>query len=145
MMRSISFLSSALFLSAVLAAAQGPGRQGMMMPRYDPATEAHFKGTVEAVKPVHHGGGMTGTHLMVKIGDESKEVMLGPADFVSGKGFAFAAGDTIELTGSKATMGGTEYIVAREVVKDGKTLTLRNKDGVPEWAGMRMGRGRADK
>lgn len=32
-------------------------------------------------------------------------------------------------------MRGTEYVIAREVVKDGKTLILRDKSGAPQWAG----------
>ena len=76
-----------------------------------------------------------GTHLTVKAGDETREVMLGPANFITGKGFAFAKGDSIEVTGSKITMGAMEFVIAREVVKDGKTLTLRDKTGTPQWAG----------
>lgn len=90
-------------------------------------------------------GGMMGTHLTVKTGDETRNVMLGPASFIADKGFAFARGDTVEITGSKVTMGGAEYIVARQIVKDGKTLTLRDKTGTPAWAsgGRMMGRGGA--
>lgn len=131
--------AQAMLLAAVLAAAQSPTPQNMMR-MYDPATETNVKASVEEVKQIQHGRGMTGTHLMVKTGDETKEVMLGPSNFVTSKGFTFAKGDSIELTGSKVTMGGADYIVAREVVKDGKTLTLRDKNGVPEWAGMRMGK-----
>ena len=32
-------------------------------------------------------------------------------------------------------MGGNQYLVAREVIKDGKTLTLRDKAGKPQWSG----------
>lgn len=134
----ISVAAGAILLTAVLAAAQAPTPQSMMR-MYDPATETSIKGTIEEVKLIQHGRMMNGTHLMVKTGDATMQVMLGPSAFVSDKGFTFAKGDAIELTGSKVSMGGTEYIIAREVVKDGKTLTLRNKSGVPEWSGMRMG------
>ncbi|HVY94413.1 MAG TPA: hypothetical protein VHA14_16745, partial [Bryobacteraceae bacterium] len=56
-------------------------------------------------------------------------------------GFKFAKGDSVEITGSKVTMNGEEWIIAREVTKDGKTLTLRDKDGNPKWSGGMMGRG----
>ncbi len=62
------------------------------------------------------------------------------AAFVSDKGFSFAKGDAVEVTGSKVTLTGKEYVIAREVVKDGKTLTLRDKNGIPEWAGQGKGR-----
>ena len=109
---------------------------------YDPATEITLKGTIEVVTD-NSRGRMMGTHLKVKAGEETREVMLGPSSFTAGKGFSFAKGDAIEVTGSKVTMGGTEYIIAREVVKDGKTLTLRDRSGTPQWAGTGMGRRRA--
>jgi hypothetical protein len=86
---------------------------------------------------------MMGTHLTVKAGDETREIALGPSKFIAGKGFSFSKGDSVEVTGSKVTMGGTGYVIAREVIKDGKTLTLRDKSGTPQWAGSGMGHMRA--
>lgn len=140
---SVSLAAGALLLSAVLASAQGP-HAGKNMRMYDPATEITLKGTVEAVNQQTRGQ-MMGTHLTIKAGDETREVMLGPATFITGKGFAFAKGDSVEVTGSKITMGAMEFLIAREVVKDGKTLTLRDKTGTPEWAGTgRRGRRRTN-
>lgn len=136
---SVSLAAGVFLLSAVLASAQGPRARNMRM--YDPATEITLKGTVEAVNQQARGQ-MMGTHLTIKAGDETREVMLGPANFITGKGFAFAKGDAVEVTGSKITMGAMEFVIAREVVKDGKTLTLRDKTGTPEWAGSGMGRRR---
>ncbi len=138
MTKTILQTAQAILLTAVFAAAQNPAPQ-IMMHMYDPATETTLKGTVEDVKLIQHGR-MTGMHLVVKSGEETKEVMLGPSKFVNSKGFAFAKGDAIELVGSKAAMEGTEYILAREVIKDGKTLTLRDKKGIPEWAGRNRGK-----
>jgi hypothetical protein len=101
-----------------------------------------LKETVESVTQATRGQ-MIGTHLTMKVGEETREVMLGPSQFIASKEFSFAKGDSIEVTGSKVTMGGAEYFIAREVVKDGKTLTLRDKSGTPQWAGRGMGRGRA--
>jgi hypothetical protein len=74
---------------------------------------------------------------MVKTEAETMDVRLGPASFVSGKGFTFAKGDAVEITGSKVSMDGKDAVIAREVVKDGKTLTLRDKMGRPMWSGGR--------
>jgi hypothetical protein len=135
-------ICAVLLLSAVVASAQGPkGHRSTRM--YDPATETTFKATVEAVKQPTRGQ-MMGTHLTVKAGEENRDVMLGPATFLTEKGFTFAKGDSIEVTGSQVTMGRTAHVIAREVVKDGKTLTLRDKSGTPQWAGGGMGRGHAD-
>ena len=139
-----SGLAAGAFLLTAALAAQGPSPRMMerMGRMYNPSTETNIKGTVEEVKTIQHGRMMTGTHLIVKTGDATQEVMLGPSNFVSSKGFTFAKGDSVELIGSKVTMTGQDYIIAREITKDGKTLTLRDKNGVPEWAGMGRGMGR---
>ena len=115
---------------------------------YNVGSETTVKGTVESVDQgaqgmmMRMGMGM-GTHLTVKTAEGETQAMLGPSNFISGKGFTFAKGDEIGVTGSKVTMAGTEYLIAREVVKDGKTLTLRDKAGRPEWSGGKAGGGRA--
>ena len=137
----IGLAAGTILLGGLLAPAQGP-HSGKSMRMYDPATETTFQGTVDSVTQGARGQ-MMGTHLAVKSGDETRDVMLGPTAFIASKGFSFAKGDAVEVTGSKVTMGGTDYIIAREVLKDGKTLTLRDKSGAPQWAGRGMGRGRA--
>lgn len=131
---SMNLAVGAMILSVSLVSAQTPkaGQAGRM---YDPATETNLKGTVEAVTQEMRGRMMMGTHLTVKAGDTTHEVALGPSKFIQDKNFSFAKGDSIEVTGSKVTMGGKEYVIAREVIKDGKTLTLRDKSGTPQWAG----------
>lgn len=138
---SVSLAAGALLLSAAVASAQGPNAHKNMR-MYDPATETSLKGNVEAVTQQARGQ-MMGTHLTIKTAEETREVMLGPAQFITSKGFAFVKGDAIEVIGSRITMGAMEFVIAREVVKDGKTLTLRDKTGTPQWAGNGMGRKRA--
>ena len=132
-------LSAGLMLLAVVglpfAHAQrgpGPGPQGRM---YDPATETTIKGTVEEVRTVSGRHGWNGIHLMLKAEKKTLDVHLGPESFLKEKGFAFAKGDHVEVVGSKVSYGGGETIIAREVKKDGKTLVLRNAQGIPEWSG----------
>ncbi len=124
------------FLVALSASAQGPGNRSRL---YNPATETTIKGNVDQVTQPSRGQ-MSGTHLFVKTDAMTVEVALGPSFFISEKGFSFAKGDAVEVTGSKVTLSGKEYVIAREVVKDGKTLTLRDKNGIPEWAGQGKGR-----
>jgi len=38
-------------------------------------------------------------------------------------------------------MNSIAYIIAREVVRNGKSLTLRDKGGKPQWSGKGMGMG----
>lgn len=114
-------------------AQQGPGRSQRTR-MYNPATETTVKGTVEEVKTITGHRGWNGTHLMLKTEDKSIEVHLGPEAYLKKKGFSFAKGDQIEVTGSKAEFGGSEVIVAREVKKGSETLVLRNEQGVPKWS-----------
>jgi hypothetical protein len=110
------------------------------MPRYDTATETTYKGTVEEIRQ-HDRAGMagTGTHLIVKSDDKTLDVHLGPTDFLAAQQMSFAKGDQIEVTGSKVKVADAEAIIAREVKKGDKTLTLRDAQGVPKWS---RGRGR---
>ncbi|MDE3195951.1 MAG: DNA-binding protein [Acidobacteriota bacterium] len=135
--RIAMMVAGSLLMAAAGATSQmRGGRMGMGM--YNTATETTIKGTVEEIKNPARGP-MMGEHLVVKTADATLEVALGPAQFIESKGFTFAKGDAVEITGSKVTMGQTEYVIALEVVKDGKTLTLRDKDGSPLWAGKMRG------
>lgn len=104
---------------------------------YNPATETTVKGTVEKVTDVGGRGSWTGLHLTLRTDGPVHEVHLGPSAYVRQKGFHFAAGDQVEVTGSKVNLSGTETIIARDIKKDGKVLTLRDSQGVPEWSGGR--------
>ncbi len=48
-------------------------------------------------------------------------------------GIEFKPQEQIEVTGSKVKQEGADLTLAREVVKNGETLTLRFKDGKPAW------------
>ncbi|HYM11388.1 MAG TPA: hypothetical protein VEU62_11685 [Bryobacterales bacterium] len=102
---------------------------------YDPTTEVTVKGTIDDVQQMAHGRRMMGTHVMLKTDAGTLDVHLGPSSFLSKKGFTLAKGDQIEVTGSKVKYSGADALIAREVKKGDKTLTLRDKNGVPEWAG----------
>jgi hypothetical protein len=113
---------------------QGSGRM------YNPDTETTVKGTVEEVKQVPgRRGASDGTHLILKTDKETLEVHLGPTAFLESQKFTFVKGDQIEVIGSKVKVGGADALLAREVKKGDKTLTLRNAQGVPAWSGGRRG------
>lgn len=107
---------------------------------YNPNTETTVKGTVKDVKTIYYPGGGTqqvrrpwgGIHLELKSESGMFAVDLGPSWFMESKGFKFAKGDQVEVTGSK--LQDRDAIIAREVKKDDKVLTLRNAQGIPEWS-----------
>ena len=123
-------------LIAVPALAQGQRRGGMGMPRYDKTTEQTVSGTVQKVE-AHEGrmGAGTGVHLAFTTGDRVLDVHVGPARWLTEKQYEFTAGDRLTITGSSVKVDGADAFLAREIVKDGKTLVLRNADGVPLWSG----------
>jgi hypothetical protein len=111
---------------AASAAAQAP-------PKYDPATEAKLKGTVQEVKLVPPSGGKPLEYLTLKSGADTVDVLLCPKSFYDDMGASFKAGDEVEITGSKVKQGGNDLILAREVTKGNDVLILRFKDGKPAW------------
>jgi hypothetical protein len=117
----------------------GQGR-AMHMPNYDPSTVTTVNGAVEDVQDGMmnsgqmgqvQGMGQMGLHLILKTDKESLSVLVGPSRFVAGKGFRFAKGDQIQVTGSKVKYKNADALIAREVKKGDKTLTLRNEQGGP--------------
>lgn len=133
----MKFLVPLLFLSACLAYAQVP-RRGT--PRYDSKTVVTVSGAVTKVTQQTGPLGSAGTHLVLKTQDGSVDVHLGPESFISQQGFQFAEGDQIEVTGSKVIYENAPVLIAREVKKDGKVLTLRDEQGYPKWSRARRGR-----
>jgi hypothetical protein len=104
-------------------------------PRYDPKTEVTVKGTVEEVKEYpSRTGWRTGQHVTLKTDNGTLDVHLGPTDYWKKNGFELAKGDSIEVTGSKSRVDDGEVVLAREVKKGEKAVTLRNAQGVPAWS-----------
>src|SRR3974377_602291 len=118
------------FVVALPALAQGPGRQGRAR-HYNPATEVRETGTVQGVREALGYRGGPGTHILLKTDKEDLDVHLGPTAFVTQSGFTFAKGDHIEVLGSRVRVGATDALLARAVQKDGKTLVLRDANGIP--------------
>jgi len=105
------------------------------VPKYDPSTEAVFKGTVVEVRdrqcPV--SGGM-GSHVVLGLQDGSTiEVHLASTTFVKSYDLVFNKGDQIEVTGSKVKFEGVDTIFAREVRRGDDTFVFRDKNGKPVW------------
>lgn len=118
----------------MLFAQMGPGGKGRGARHYDPATVTTVKGTVEEVTQPTGKMGRMGTHLMLKSEQGTFDVHVGPSSYIASQQFTFAKGDTIEVVGSKVKMNGTEALLARQITKEGKMLSLRNEQGFPLWS-----------
>ena len=89
------------------------------------------------MKEVDHAGYRgKGLHVTLKTAEGTFDVHLGPASFVT-KEITAAAGDQLEIVGSKVKSDGAESIIARTVKKGDKTATLRDSRGIPLWSGGR--------
>ena len=125
----------ALVLIITPAAAGQKSGSGVAVPKYDPAAEATFKGTVEEVRdrqcPV--SGGM-GSHLILRLSpSETIEVHLASTKFVKTYDLVFSKGDVVTVIGTKVQFEGVETIFAREVTRGSETFVFRDKDGKPIW------------
>ncbi len=107
-------------------------------PKYDLATEATLKGSIEEIKELTSEKGPS-LHLMVRSGTEVIEVYLCPNAFLKEMEFNFTKGDQITVIGSKVKVDDTEVMLAKEVTRGNDTLTLRDKKGNPAWAPIRKG------
>jgi hypothetical protein len=121
---------AAIALVATSAFSQAP-------PRYDPATETTVKGTVGELKLVSAAGSKPLAYLVMKTGPDKEkdtvQILLCPKSFLDRMGIAFRVDEAIEVRGSKVKQGGADLILAREMVKEGETLTFRFQNGKPAW------------
>jgi hypothetical protein len=109
---------------------------------YDPATEVTVHGVIEEAQSSSYPCWQGGVQVTLRTDKETDYVRVGPTFFLSENGFSLAKGDKLSVTGSKLSFQGSTILIAREISKDGKTLTLRNPQGFPTWAGPGMaGRG----
>ena len=120
---------------AGLALAQVGSRAGQS---YDPDTVATIKGAVEKITEIGDPG-WSSTHLTLRTNGQTYDVRVGPTAYLSDIGVTFSTGEQIEVTGSKLKVGDVNTVVAREITSNGRTLTLRDVQGFPLWAGGRMG------
>lgn len=131
-----SFLPTTFFvaLSAIVAFGQPSQGRGTGAPSYDLKTEITVTGVIQEVKEVPGPGRATGTHLVVKTGDELEDIRVGPTWYLKQQNYAFVKGDQIEVVGSKVKYQGAAAIVARQIKKGDNTWTLRDERGIPLWS-----------
>lgn len=127
-------LPRTLIVAACLALPLGALAQELKTAdRYDRALERTATGIILQVIGATGTDGTVGVHLNVKADDAVLKVHVGPALFVGENNFWFQIDDKIEITGADVTRDGITALWARQIVKDGKTLKLRDDNGAPLW------------
>jgi hypothetical protein len=104
---------------------------------YDLKTVETLSGEIAAVEQFSpgRGGPPQGLRLRVKFPQETLLVILGPIVYVEQQTVKFAAGDKVEVKGSRMTVRGEPLIVAAEVRKGDRVLKMRNANGEALWLG----------
>jgi hypothetical protein len=102
---------------------------------WDASAVTQVQGKVEEVQAVGPAG--HGTHLVLSVGSDRLEVMVGPSGWLSEQGMTIEKGDDLEVKGARLDRRGTTVMVAQELSKGDRTVTLRDADGTPRWAGPR--------
>lgn len=130
---AVALILAMLAIFSPAFASQNSASAGV--PKYNLATEAVFKGTVQEVRdrqcPV--SGGM-GSHVILKLEDGTTiEVHLASTKFVKEYDLTFNVGDQLEVTGSKVVFEGVDTIFAREVKRGNDVYVFRDKAGKPVW------------
>jgi hypothetical protein len=117
---------------------RGSGGWGAGLPYgrlFDPATVQKLQGEVLWVKRLTPEEGMAdGLHLLLKTREEVISVHLGPLWYLERQDFSLAAGDSIEVAGSRVAFEGQPAILAAELKKPDKVLLLREASGFPRWS-----------
>jgi DNA/RNA endonuclease YhcR with UshA esterase domain len=129
------FVALLLILTIAPAAAGQNSEQRVAPPKYDPATEATFEGTVQEVRDREcpMSGGM-GSHLILKLSDgKTIEVHLATTKFVKTYDLVFKQGDKVSVLGTKVQFEGKETIFARQITRGTETTVFRDKAGKPIW------------
>jgi hypothetical protein len=138
---------------------------GAMMPmmggwhHYSPYGQLYFQGkeiTLEGeilrigpVTPMPQM--MQGIELQLKTEQGQTAIHLGPSWYIEQQDLTLKIGDKVKVSGRSIGVGTETIVLAAQVQKGAEILTLRDKEGFPYWAGMRMramppqGRGSAPK
>ena len=126
---------SSMFLAAASVAVAAQAPVPVKAPAaYDPAAEVNYGGVITQVIASTTPDGTVGVDLELLIArGKIVKVHLGPAMFIGSNDFYFLADEQVAVTGAFVSHAGQVSLWARQVMKKGKTLTLRNPNGTPAW------------
>lgn len=115
---------------------KGMGKHANMQRMYDTKTVETINGEITSIDKMQSKNGKNeGIHLVLKTNNEKIPVHLGPSWFIDKQDIKFALNDKLSVKGSRVTYKDKPAIIAAEISKDGKTLKLRDDNGIPVWRG----------
>jgi hypothetical protein len=120
---------------ALASPALAQGAPGKSVPKYNPAAESIFKGTIDNLidRRCPVSGGI-GSHIVLRLADNTTiEVHLATTEFTKMIEMNLRYGDRVEVTGFKTEFEGMPTIFARSVTRGIDTFIFRDKNGFPAW------------
>jgi hypothetical protein len=99
-------------------------------PVYDINKEIKVQGTIEKIGS-NTSGSSLGSHLLVQTPEGVVDVNLGASMAVSAKNLDLSVGESINITGMMATLGGNSVLLARILTTSNHIYMLRNERGAP--------------
>lgn len=128
-------------------AQRGKGlNQDNMTKLYDPATVETVIGAITKVDTVHSGlGRFPGVLLTLENEDKEYIVYIAPLWYLKDQQLVFSKEKIIKTTGSRIIYTDNPLIISREIIYEENKMEIREENGVPVWAGKRLGPGKGFK
>lgn len=128
---ALLFLSTGILFSQV---AQAPRDNYSRI--YDINTVETVAGQIRSINIIRPSNNSSnGIHMTIYLPTGDIIVHLGPEWYIDSQILQLKADDNVLVTGSKVMYEGDLVIIAKEVIKDGKVLNLRDDYGFPLWSG----------
>jgi len=103
---------------------------------YNPNTVSTIRGTVRSVD-THRIKGTSTDEIRLHVKADDGKVMIvhvGPRSYLDSQNIRFREGDAVTITGSLTKAGRHDVLVASQIQKADKTLSLRDQSGKPLWS-----------
>jgi DNA/RNA endonuclease YhcR with UshA esterase domain len=131
MLRPASFKLVSAVALIVLVACFAVQAETAPAPKYDKSSEVKVKGIIDDVKTTADNT----VHITLKSDKGSFDVTVAPEKFLKEMEITFAKGDTVQVLGSQLMIDGNPALLAREVIRNGDVMVMRDEHGKPVWLG----------
>ena len=134
----IVVISLLWLIQAAAQSGRGMNRQAITR-LYNDSTVVTVTGEITQIDTKKQGyGRFDATLLTLKTEHENVNIYIAPNWFLEQQKTTFKVGDKIVVTGSRVTYEGKPLIICRDFKYNEQSLTLRNENGIPVWAGKGM-------
>ncbi|HKI76974.1 MAG TPA: hypothetical protein VKA26_00375 [Ignavibacteriaceae bacterium] len=101
---------------------------------YNENTVVFISGKVVCLENISPINGMTCCqHILVKIGNDTVSVHLGPVGFMESQAIRITLNDSLTIEGSLIIFDSNPVIIAASLKNGNETLLLRDDKGYPLW------------